>query len=180
MILLLATVIGIFTGCTNIYSIHKHSAEMYSQVQDWILPSFLEENKIRGVGYKNPDYIENDYDNPFPAPEYIQDENAPKNRTFLIDNQETFDSIFKENTLSVDFDNEIVCLYIFCNCTPNTKYIIDEISVNNEKASICYKSKIRLFSPLDTTNPYPRCLIVKMDKSNISAVEFVEMKGSTI
>ena len=41
-----------FTGCS--YS--KYNAVMYSMSEEWILTSFLEDNKVRGAYYKNPDY----------------------------------------------------------------------------------------------------------------------------
>ena len=80
---------------------NKYNAVMYSTSKDWILTSFLEDNKVKGAYYKNPDYIESENDS---VDKYYYDETSPKHRTFIVDNQDTYNTIFKENALRVDFN----------------------------------------------------------------------------
>ena len=143
------------------------------------MPSFLDEHKVYGANYKNPDYVEGADDN---TKKYYTDPTAPEDRTFIIGDQETFDSIFKENTLEVDFDNEIVLLYIFSDAISKNKYIIDSISVQSGRVNIYFKLKFNLISHLMLTGilPYVNCLVVKMDKIDVENAEFTKVEGSSI
>lgn len=144
---------------------------MYSTSEDWILTSFLEDNKVKGVYYKNPDYIESDDTS---GDEYYYDETSPEYRTFIVDDQDTYNTIFKENSLTVDFDKEIVYLYIFADIYPSRNYVIDNILLEEEQVSIYYK--LEKDNKKDATAPYQRCLIVVMEKTNTSNVKFVKQK----
>ena len=168
-LLSLFIIFSTLTGCS--YTQIKYKAKMYSQVQDWILPSFWDEHKICGLRYENPDYVEgvDDY-----TEKYYYDQVSPNFWTFIIEDQETFDSIFKENTLEVDFDNEMVLLHI---CRGSSKeYIIDKIGVEAQKACVYYKSKLRFTLGATGIAPSRRCLIVKMSKMDITNVDFIEVK----
>ena len=183
LFMLLVIVSTFLTGCVSVsgmYSKLKYGAKMYSKCNEWLLPSFLDEHKLLGVAYKNPDYVEgvDDY-----SEQYYTDYEAPINRTFIVNDEEAYDKIFKENTLKVDFDEEIVFLYIFADCSPSQKYIIDDISVESEKVSIYFQfnSNFRsLIGYIGSTSPYPRCLVVKMDKIDVDNVEFIKVKRSSI
>lgn len=157
----------LLTGCSGI----KYNAVMYSTSEDWILTSFLEDNKVKGVYYKNPDYIESDDTS---GDEYYYDETSPEYRTFIVDDQDTYNTIFKENSLTVDFDKEIVYLYIFADIYPSRNYVIDNILLEEEQVSIYYK--LEKDNKKDATAPYQRCLIVVMEKTNTSNVKFVKQK----
>ena len=175
LIMLLVRVSTFLTGCVSVsgmYSKLKYGAKMYSQVQDWILPSFLDEHKVCGVSYENPDYVEgvDDY-----TKKYYYDQVSPNFWTFIIEDQETFNQIFKENTLEVDFDTEMVFLHIFSGSS--NEYIIDMVGVEAQKACVYYKSKLRFTLGVGASAPSRSCLIVKMSKMDITNVDFIEVKG---
>ncbi len=155
-----------FTGCSN----NKYDAEMYSASEEWILTSFLAENKVKGAYYKNPDYVEGFDDT---SEEYYYDETSPENRTFIIKDQETYNTIFRQNALTVDFDEEMVYLYVFADIYPNRTYYIEKISLE-EKVYIYFR--LEKNNKKDASAPYQRCLIVKMVKNDISNVEFIKQK----
>lgn len=144
---------------------------MYSTSEEWILTSFLKDNKVRGAYYKNPDYVDGADDS---GDEYYYDETSPNYRVFIINDQETYNAIFKEDALTVDFDKETVYLYIFADVHPDREYYIHDISFEEEKLNIYFK--LEHSNKKGATAPYQRCLIVKMDKNNASTVEFIKQK----
>lgn len=75
-----------FIGCFN----RKYNAKMYSKSNDWIKKDFLEDNKVMGAYYFNPDYIEGNND----VEEGYYDDSSPRSRTFIITEEETFHQIF--------------------------------------------------------------------------------------
>lgn len=160
-------ILFLLTGCT----ITKYNAIMYSQANDWILESFLEENKVCNAYYKNPNYIQNSNDT---SDEYYYDKTSPNDRTFVIDNCDTYSAIFKANALTVNFDKEIIYLYIFADFYPNRNYVIDNILLEKEKINVYFK--LENGDKKDATAPYQRCLIVVMEKTDTSSVEFIKQK----
>ncbi len=165
--LVLLMAFSVFAGC----SVKKYDAVMYSKSKEWVKTSFLEDKKVRGAYYLNPDYVEGLDD---PVEKYYYDEESPRDRTFVIDNQDTYDMIFNENALAVDFEKEIVYLYTFADVYPTRNYYIDRISLEEDKVVICYKLEKKNVN--DSTAPFQRCLIVKMKKLNLSNVEFIEQR----
>ena len=165
--LVMVTFFCFLTSCSTI----RYNAVMYSKSEEWILTSFLEDNKVRGAYYKNPDYTGNPYGS---VEKYYYDETSPGNRTFIIDNKDTYDTIFKANTLSVDFDKEVIYLYIFPDVSPSRKYFIDNILLEGEQLSIYYK--LEKSEKMDATMPYQRCLIVVMKKTDASNVKFIKQR----
>lgn len=145
-----------------------YNAKMYSQSEELILPSFLEENKVRGAFYLNHDYDPDDEN----SNEYYREKDAPENRILIIDNADTFNEIFKNNALDVNWDKEILLLYIFSDVNPHREYKLKNISSQDGNIKIYYKLEGGLSK--DSTAPYPRCLIVKMRKQSIHNVEFIE------
>ena len=166
-LLVLVIFVCFFTSCS--YS--KYNAVMYSMSEEWILTSFLEDNKVRGAYYKNPDYGDGADDS---GDEYYYDETSPQYRVFIINDQDTYNAIFKEDALTVDFDKETVYLYIFADVHPNREYYICDISLEKEKVNIYFK--LEHSNKKGATAPYQRSLIVKMDKNNASTVEFIKQK----
>ena len=155
---------SVLAGC----SCNKYNAVMYSQSKEWILQSFLDENRVRGVFYVDPDAIVGP-----DGPQGYTDKTSPSERIFIIDNQDTFNDIFKENTLTVDFEKEIVYLYIFNDCSPR-KYFIKNIKIEGEQLYIYYRLERRYDGRRDSVEPYQRCLTVVMEKTDTVSVEFIE------
>ena len=157
----------LLTGCSSV----KYNAVMYSTSEDWILTSFLEDNKVKGAYYKNPDYDESTNAS---NDEYYYDETSPEYRTFIIDSQDTYNTIFGDNPLTVNFDKDIVYLHIFADTYPSRNYVIDNILIEEKQVNIYYK--LEKNNKNDATAPYQRCLIVVMEKTDTSKVEFIKQK----
>ena len=75
--MVLLVVLGLFTGC----SFNKYNARMYSKAKDLMLSSFLEDNRVSGACYPNPDYVE---DAEELVDKYLYDETSPKSRTYSL------------------------------------------------------------------------------------------------
>ena len=180
LLMLLIIVSTFLTGCVSVsgtYAKLKYGAKMYSQCDEWILPSFFDKNKISGVAYKNPDYVEgvDDY-----SEKYYTDYDAPRTRAFIVNDEETYNEIFKENSLKVDFDKETVFVHILSTTTATNIYVIDDIAVDSGKVSIYFIKRNFLSIFMDGTAPSPICLVVKMDKIDVDNVEFIKVEGSRI
>lgn len=159
-------IIILITGCSS----EKYNARMYSNVNDWILPSFLEDNMVKGAYYENQNYSEKDEYNE----RYYCDETSPESRIIMIKNQEESDDIFIKDKIEVDFNKEYIYLYIFADIYPNNEYDIDSISIENRDMTVFFKLKSN--NKKDSTIPYQRCLIIIMEKTDISTVEFINKK----
>jgi len=163
---ILLIVCGIVSGCSS----NKSTAKLYSNSKEWVLPSFLENNKVGGAFYKNPNYVEgqDELDE-----EYYYDEESPASRTFIITDREKYNTVFVEDSLKVDFEKEMVILYIFPDVY-SREYQLEELSVNDQIVTVKYK--LESSDKKDATAPYQRCMVLKMEKSDVLSAEFIEIR----
>lgn len=163
-------------GC----SVVRYDAEIYSYVNDWLDPAFLENNRLGNVDYENPDYDRDlayaaeaegwEYEVP---PVFYYPDN-PDTRTFIITDQEAFDSMFVEGAIEVDFEKEMVLLYMFGTCQPASRdYRIDEIEVQDRLASV-YFAVVRKRGYKGSVRGYHRCIAVKMKKIEVTTANFIQ------
>ena len=148
-------------GCGN-----KYNAELFNDAEQWVREDFLRENRVKAC-YPNENYDENDEQ----SESYIYDEAAPLSRTFIISDEETFNEIFTGDDFSVDFDNEMLLLYIFPKMYPRN-YILKKIIVEGRKISVSVEIEKRNVN--DAAMPSQSCLLVKMDRIEIDSAEFIE------
>lgn len=160
--IVLLIVLSVFSACGKV----KYNAKIYNMSEESFLSSFLEENKVKGAYYKNPDYPD-DADK-----KYYYDETSPACRTFIVNNLDDYSLFFAGDELGVNFDKEMVLIYIFADIYPNRNYIINNILKEGEKVKIYLK--LEKNNKKDATAPYQRVLIVKMEKLDISEAEFIK------
>lgn len=161
-ILTIPIILYSIAGCQK----NKYNAKIYNSAENLFLNSFLEENKVKGAYYKNPDYPD-DADK-----KYYYDETSPACRTFIVNNLDDYSLFFAGDELGVNFDKEMVLIYIFADIYPNRNYIINNILKEGEKVKIYLK--LEKNNKKDATAPYQRVLIVKMEKLDISEAEFIK------
>ena len=161
-ILTIPIILYSIAGCQK----NKYNAKIYNSAENLFLNSFLEENKVKGAYYKNPDYPD-DADK-----KYYYDETSPACRTFIVNNPDDYSLFFAGDELGVNFDKEMVLIYIFADIYPNRNYIINNILKEGEKVKIYLK--LEKNNKKDATAPYQRVLIVKMEKLDISEAEFIK------
>ena len=166
-------------GC----SVVRYDAELYSYVNDWLDPAFLENNRLGNVNYRNPDYDRDladeaeaegwEYEVP---PIFIYPDN-PDTRSFIITDQETFDSMFVEDAIEVDFEREMVLLYMFSSCYPKSRdyYHLDKIKVKDELVTVYFARDNDRSN--DSVYSYHRCMAVKMKKAEVTTANFEYVLG---
>ena len=160
-LLLFVLIFTFLTSCSgglNTYHKIKNNAVMYSYVNDLMLPSFFEENKIEGTYQKDPD-----------SDEEIE---YPSSISLIIRDQEALNEIFYENAFSVDFEKEIVFVHVFADIHLTQYYNIYDISIDSGKVTITYILDFSIM--MLGSAPVLRALAVKMDKIDVSEVEFVK------
>ncbi|MBR2971232.1 MAG: hypothetical protein IKC48_05520 [Clostridia bacterium] len=157
----------------NIYNNHNTlSYELYTEAEPWIYESYLENNKVYGAHYKIPNY---NPDEDGWGSKYYVDETSPKTRTVVITDEEAFNEIFKEGDLDVDYNKEMLILHIFVDISPASFYKIAKIELDDEQVlRVYYKEKEGTENLLAGMRPNPTCFLVKMKKTDVTAVEFVE------
>ena len=160
-LLLFVLIFTFLTSCSgglNTYHKIKNNAVMYSYVNDLMLPSFFEENKIEGTYQKDPD-----------SDEEIE---YPSSISLIIRDQEALNEIFYENSFAVDFEKEIMFVHMFPDNNSSSRYYIYDISIASSKVTITYILDFSIM--MLSSAPVLRALAVKMDKIDVSEVEFVK------
>ncbi len=135
-----------------------YNAVMYDDAGKWIAEQFLLENITQGAYFEGINTDDNSY---------------PKSVARLIKSGEEFEAIFTEFPLEIDFDKSIVCIYVF-TCNYVRPYKINKIVVDNQTLKIEVKSVKPKEAVGDAVRSWQRCLVVKMDKTDVISVEFTE------
>ncbi len=172
LILLISSLMGIFTGCLFTEGNNGNKSNIEHEYQAYLTQkqynsskfsnSFLSNNKIYAK-YKDGDG------------NYILEENAPKTRTFTVENPDAYKEIFTVYESGVmNFDEEILYLHIFRNWH-YSKHYLDEISIIDDTLHI-YIKDLNTTKPNEDSSKYiyglADCFIVKMKKTGVSKVEF--------
>lgn len=142
-----------------------YNAVLNSHANDLISDDFLRENRVKAF-YPNDDYVEGENDR------YIRDKDSPGTRTFTITEQQEFDKIFTKCTTPVDFENQIVILYIFGNIYPR-EYYLKNIRLKDDILEVSYE--LEWSNKDDAGMPSQWCFMLIMDKVNFTDVKFIEL-----
>ena len=142
---------------TKGYNYAKYNANMDSFVEEYIKPEFIKQHPIRNSEI-----------------DYYNKEEYPYTKTFIITSQEEMDNVFIEDAFNVNFDKEVAYLHFFLSGYGQREYYIQNIKQNSEKILIYYTMEENQRS--DYSRPGLRCLLVTMEKTNASDVEFVEVR----
>ncbi len=161
---LLIAFIWILCGCEG----EKYNALIHNQAEKWISEDFLNENRVKAF-YINETYIEGESE---PSSKYIYDESAPSFRTFFITQQMEFIQIFSKYNEYIDFENNMVLLYIFSDVNPGRDYYIKNIKYENQVLTIHIKLENKKSN--DSTAPYQRCLMIEIEKLEIDSINFIK------
>lgn len=145
---------------------NKYNAVLYSDATEWIDETFLKDNRVKAY-YPNENYIDGQ-DNP--NDKYIYDTNSPSSRVFIVSDEVEYSSIFSNSPLDVDFEYEMVILYIFPDVNPNREYKLKKIEVNDKILTV--KTNLGRRSVDDATMPCQRCIAIKLNKVEINEVKF--------
>lgn len=153
-----------FSGCLGK---RKYNVRLEIIPRILIHSEFEKANRIR-TNYPNENYREGE-----DVPSHIYYEDEPRTRTFIIRDKETYDNIFTDESLLVDFDKETIVLYVFSRIN-SRKIYLDKVTVNGGQIKIVFREA---YSDLyDTSEPGVEYMVVKMEKTDVTEVEFVEKR----
>lgn len=141
-----------------------YNAILNSHANDLISDDFLKENRVKAYYPIDP---KDEYT------EYIHDKDSPDTRTSTITEQQEFDEIFTKCTTPVDFENQIVILYIFGNIYPR-EYYLKNIRLKDDVLEVSYE--LEWSNKQDAGMPSQWCFMLIMDKVNFTDVKFILMK----
>ena len=154
ILLIFIMIFSTLTGC----SVKKYNAVLYERANDWVDKDFFKENKVRAYYNTHGDT-------------YELQRNEPLSRTFIITSREEFDEIFPEYPHSVDFDSEIMILYIFANKTHGENFKLRQMKLRDNVLTV----KIGFDGPdpdkFYGSRPGPRFMLIKMDRVEIDEVK---------
>ena len=170
--LILCAVLGlIFFGCEGGVS----GVVLYSKAKDMINPEFFDNNRVRGASYPNPEYIEGV--SPWNT-KYYRDTESPRERVFIVNDEETFDEIFVEGALDVDLEKETVVVY-FVHSINQREYYVSSVNYEEDKTVVSVKKKRRPEESCgrtyaDSVNPYQRAFVFVFKTKNVINIEVIE------
>lgn len=153
--------VSILGGCSN-----KYNAKIYGKRDQIISDKFLDENHVYKAGYYriNDDGEKEHY--------YEDDETTPIDRTFIVNDKTTLNSMINEGKLTIDFDKQTVLVYLYFS------YHIRELNIqkiNYEKDSKSINIKFNTKHKAgykDNAGPQASYAVVVLDKLDISTCAF--------
>jgi len=141
-----------------------YNAVMYSNANDWMSEEFLKEKITRGSHYRNEEGEMVSADG----------ESYPKTNTFIFLTSEEFEKAFDEFPHEIDFEKEMLILHMFTAMTGSQPYNIASLSLDGTIIMVEYKLQRYSGNGDVATAPGQRCLLVKMDKLEITLAEFTK------
>lgn len=145
-------------GCNH----SSYNAKLYD-ASNWINNDFADNNLIRNVYYS-----QSDSDEKF----FLDDETYPESRTFIIENLEEYNKIFNNNVedLNVDFNKQVLIVYTF-RSTDHRNLKLISANLQDKILEITFETIFKSGTG-DTSTPYQRWMVIKLDKVEIESVEF--------
>lgn len=142
-----------FAGCRG----ENYNAEVYDTAIEWMTSDYIAENTTRNSSI-------------------TESESAPITITNIIAIQSDFNNAFIEFPPEVDFEKEMLIIYFFTgdiiiNQVTGDRifsYKIKSINIANEKLNIVFTKKTLVSGPTGSP-PTQECLVVKMDKTHVTA-----------
>lgn len=149
-----------FSACGN--DEIPYNAVLYDNVKEGIKTEFLRDNLTYGAY--------NEY-----GDEPLMDMHSPETRSFIIKEQDELNKIFIEFLPNIDFEREMVLMYGITSAT-SLPYKIEKIELKDELLKIEFKIVAPKRVPSDGPKPYTRWFVIKIDKLNITTVQFTCLK----
>lgn len=111
------------------------------------------------------------YANPYVSVTFVKE--TESNSTFIFTEKEEFDKVFTRYEGVIDFDKKMVLLYIFFDCYQRN-YYLKSIDIKEQVLTVQYKLEPALPGKHDAVQGYKRCLMVTLDKQDITSAQFLE------
>ena len=137
---------------------NQYNAKLIDQAHMYMSDMFLAEHITRGALMEGVDTDKEIYQ---------------KNYRFIVDTREEFNGIFQQEFISVDFEKEMLFVYLFTSYYMGETYQISEIKEVGSTLQVVLKRKKKNNEATGNASmPQQRCFVVKTDKVNVVDVEF--------
>lgn len=133
-----------------------YNASVCEMENDSFNDDFLNNNKVRGALYDGILSTDN--------------ESLPSQRTFIIDNETDYNSIFKPSAPSVNFDSETIIVYTYTAINLR-KVKMSKVTISDKSIKIELKEEKVRVGVGDSRVPYQRFLVINLSKVDISNAE---------
>ncbi len=154
IVLIFIMLFSTLTGC----SVKKYNAVLYERANDWVDEDFFKENKVRAYYNTHGDA-------------YELQRNEPLSRTFIITTREEFDRIFPEYPHSVNFDSQIMILYIFADDTDSVKFELRLMKLRDKVLTVKIGFDALPPDKFGSARVGPVLMLIKMDRVEIDEVK---------
>ena len=158
------------TGCNKV----RYNAVLFDQAQEWMHEEFLMDNLTRDA--REVFRWENMEEEPLSEieNERLQEKNAqlPHSRVHIVMDMVRFYEIFEEFPPSIDFENEMLIVFIFTNIYMGCSYNIRNIRLENEVLEVEFTRQGRRRLTHNASAPRQRCFVIRMDRQDISETNF--------
>ena len=136
----------------------------YGYANDWVGEEFLNENRVFYAYY--PD---NESEG-----EFFLELNEPRTKTFIVTTEEEYRNLFPSDPIDVDFEKEMVILYISATAYPQKtrEHYLKKAVLCDDVLTVTVKPEPNGEEILDYGGTYPRCFALKMEKAEITEVIF--------
>ena len=155
ILMFITTFMFTLIGCGS-----NFNAIMYSDTKTWFKDDFLMENLTVGSHYIIDDEV------------MVADETNPKFVKYILRTNEEFNSKFNKFPPMINFEDEMLLIYIFTT-TFSGPYNISEISLNNKILNIDFRAEKSKSFGDNLSSPQQKCLVVKLDKMEITDANFL-------
>ena len=159
--ILVVAAIGVGVGL-GIWTDNRHTipyhAVIYNDAEQWMKEDFLKENITANAFL----YYDEETSSIITA-----DSSYTRNYTHLVTDKSRFEEIFNHFPQDVDFETEMLIIYISTSVNKRERFI-KNLSVDDNVLNLSFYSKDT--NDFDSVQPYQRCLVVKMDKISIQSV----------
>ncbi|MCH5164230.1 MAG: hypothetical protein J1F36_04360 [Clostridiales bacterium] len=157
--ILVVVAVAIAAGVV-VYETNKipYHAEIYNDIEDYMREEFIITHLTKEGFYTDKD-----------GNEYSGDVSDPTDIVYFISNEQQFSEVFLQFPVEVDFDSEMIVVYMFSAYT-RREMVIESITLNEETLIMSVKSKERRGYIPDCTAPHQRYFAIKMDKVNVKEV----------
>jgi hypothetical protein len=151
----------------SLFACYKHSnggeynATLYDDAKEFMKSDFLLDNLTYGIYYNG---------------ETLRDESKnPTYKIYIVREQSAFEQIFNGFPTEINFENEMLIIYIFTTIY-SRPCSIKRISIYDKIGHFALKIEFKIesvqFGHYDSSMPYQRCFVVKMARLNIDEVIF--------
>lgn len=136
----------------------------YDYANDWVGEEFMQENRVFFAQYPNGESED----------DYFYELYEPRTKTFIATTEEEYHNLLPSDPIDVDFEKEMVILYISATAYPRKKrkHYLKKAELCEGVLTVTIEPEPMPEGTVDYGGTYPRCFALKMEKAEITEVIF--------